>query len=160
MAGIRAQGDDDKEEQKKIFCSEGCKSAFTGGLMRRVEEDNESALFMGDFSTVKKAASILQRYTDQLANVKGDIFARMERDANVKLLDEFWTLMAETTVEIKEKNVDLLTDPPKQEDQAKASVEGKEETKEPTVAAAPEGESWVEKGEENDERSSSEPEGR
>ena len=67
---------------------------------------------MGDFTTVKKAASILQRYTDQLAETNSDIFARMERDANIKLLDDFWKLMAETTVEIKERNVDLLSNPP------------------------------------------------
>ena len=40
---------------------------------------------------------------------ENDIFARMERDANVKLLTQFWELMADTTVEIKEKNTEALS---------------------------------------------------
>ena len=52
--------------------------------------------------------------------------------------------MADTVVEIKEKNVELLSAPPKKE-------EVKEEAKTETLKVEPEGESWVEKGEENAE---------
>ena len=58
--------------------------------------------------------------------------------------------MADTVVEIKEKNIELLSAPIKEETKVE---EAKEEVKAaPTkVEPEPEGESWVEKGEENAE---------
>ena len=85
---------------------------------------------------MKTAATVLQRYTDDLAKDQRDIFARMESQANKKLLDEFWVLVADTTVEIKEKNVDLLSASTKKEETPKEQTQ-KEETIEPSRIIVP-----------------------
>ena len=54
---IKEEGEN--QPVKKIFCSKGCDTVFNEKLMRKVSEENESQLFMGDFAVVKQAAAIL-----------------------------------------------------------------------------------------------------
>ena len=44
---------DEKQPQKKVFCSKQCEETFESVLMPKVLEENESQLFMGDFEIVK-----------------------------------------------------------------------------------------------------------
>ena len=87
---------DEKEPQKKIFCSKSCEQTFQEELMPRILEENESQLFMGDFVVVKQAARVLQRFTDQLP--VDSVFDKMEREKNEKILADFWSLIDQMTV--------------------------------------------------------------
>ncbi len=105
---------DSVPEVDPLFCSETCQREYTTLVKKRVEQKNESAMYLlggtegSSFSKLKKAARILESFKDTQLSEE-NVFERIEKRNITELLTDFWTIMEPfDDVQIIEKNTELL----------------------------------------------------